>query len=135
MAGNTEYKNNWAKENLDRISLTVPKGQKGTIQKHAETQGESVTAFINRAIREAIERDNLFQQNEERIIECADKYRVSTDGMDLKKITAAIVILEEGKPNIMQSYFSWLPAKGDTKVTELGPTIPWKPKSERGKIM
>lgn len=30
MAGNTEYKNAWAKENLDRISLTVPKGKRET---------------------------------------------------------------------------------------------------------
>jgi len=55
MAKDTEYKNNWQKEHLDRIN--VPKGQKDVIQAHATTHGESITAFINRAIRETIERD------------------------------------------------------------------------------
>ena len=41
----------------DRINLTVPKGQKERLQAHAEAHGESVNGFINRAIDEAIERD------------------------------------------------------------------------------
>ena len=41
----------------DRISLTVPKGQRDTIQAHAQARGESVNGFIKRAIREAMERD------------------------------------------------------------------------------
>ncbi len=35
----------------------MPKGQKPTIQSHAEAQGESANGFINRAIMEAMERD------------------------------------------------------------------------------
>lgn len=42
---------------MDRINLTVPKGKKDTIKAHAEAQGESVNGFINRAIDEAMERD------------------------------------------------------------------------------
>ena len=57
MAGKTEYKNNWQKENVDRVNLTMPKGKKDTIKAHAEAQGESVNGFINRAIDEAMERD------------------------------------------------------------------------------
>ena len=57
MAGKTEYKNSWQKENLDRINLTVPKGKKDAIKAHAETQGESVNGFIGRAIDETMERD------------------------------------------------------------------------------
>lgn len=57
MAGKTEYKNNWQKENMDRINLTVPKGKKDKIKSHAESKGESVNAFINRAIDETISRD------------------------------------------------------------------------------
>lgn len=68
MAGNTEYKNNWAKENLDRISLTVPKGQKEIIQRHAVTHGESITAFINRAIHAAMERDAELDKIKEPLI-------------------------------------------------------------------
>lgn len=42
--------NKWIAKAYDRINLTVPKGKKDTIQAHAETQGESVNGFINRAI-------------------------------------------------------------------------------------
>ena len=58
MAGKTEYKNNWQKENVDRVNLTMPKGRKEAIKAHAEAHSESVNGFINRAIQEAIERDN-----------------------------------------------------------------------------
>ena len=45
---------------LDKIALRMPKesGLKGTIQAHAEACGESVNAFILRAITEAMERDS-----------------------------------------------------------------------------
>ena len=57
MAGNTKYKNNWAKEKLDRISLTVPKGHRAELQAHAARHGESLNAFIQRAIHETIQRE------------------------------------------------------------------------------
>lgn len=57
MAGNSEYRNSWIAEKLDRINLTVPKGRKAEIQAHAAARGESVNAFIGRAIQEAMERD------------------------------------------------------------------------------
>jgi len=58
MAGKTEYKNNWQKENVDRVNLTMSKGRKDAIKAHAATRGESVNGFINRAITETMERDN-----------------------------------------------------------------------------
>lgn len=50
-------KNKWNKENYDRIEIIVPKGKKGLIKAHAESRGESVNAFINRAIDETMERE------------------------------------------------------------------------------
>ena len=50
-------KNAWNARNYDRINLIVKKGQKQVIQQHAEKTGESVNGFINRAIEEAIQRD------------------------------------------------------------------------------
>ncbi len=47
----------WDANNLDRMSIAVPKGMKDIIKAHAERQGESVNAFINRAISEAMTRD------------------------------------------------------------------------------
>lgn len=58
VAGKTEYKNNWQKENVDRINLIVPKGQKDAIKAHAEARGESVNGFINRAVKEVMEKEN-----------------------------------------------------------------------------
>ena len=59
MAGKTEYKNNWQKENVDRVNLTMPKGRKEIIKAHAEARSESVNGFINRAIEETIARDKI----------------------------------------------------------------------------
>ena len=44
-------------EKVDRIIFRVPKGKKEIIQSHAAQHQESLAAFINRAIDEAIERD------------------------------------------------------------------------------
>ena len=48
----------WQKEKVDEVKFRVPKGGRALIQAHAKEQGESTTAFIKRAIREAMERDN-----------------------------------------------------------------------------
>lgn len=47
----------WDAANLDRVSVAMPKGKKDIIKAHAEARSESVNGFINRAIDEAIERD------------------------------------------------------------------------------
>lgn len=41
----------------DEIKVRVEKGRKESIRAHAEARGESVNAFINRAIDEAMDRD------------------------------------------------------------------------------
>jgi len=41
----------------DKILVRLPKRKKETIQAHAESKGESVNGFVNRAIDEAIERE------------------------------------------------------------------------------
>lgn len=47
----------YMKNNYDRIELKVPKGKKEALQVHAQTKGESLNGFVNRAIDEAVERD------------------------------------------------------------------------------
>ena len=41
----------------DELKIRVPKGRKAEIQAHAETMGESLNAFVGRAINETMERD------------------------------------------------------------------------------
>lgn len=53
-----KYNNNFIKDTYDRINLTVPKGEKEKIRLHAESQGEKVNSFIQRAIKETMVRDN-----------------------------------------------------------------------------
>ena len=53
----TKAQNKYILKAYDRINLTVPKGQKESIQAHAAALGESVNGFIARAISETMERD------------------------------------------------------------------------------
>ena len=50
----------WAAANLDRLSIALPKGRKAEIKAHLEARGdgESMNAFISRAIDTQMEIDN-----------------------------------------------------------------------------
>ena len=50
--------NKYMKNNYDRINLVRPKGKKEVIQAHAAQRGESVNAYINRAIDKAMSEDD-----------------------------------------------------------------------------
>lgn len=54
-----ENNRKWDAANLDRFSVSVPKGNKAIIAAHAAERGESSNGFINRAIRETMEREKL----------------------------------------------------------------------------
>lgn len=54
---NAEMKNAYAKKAYDDVRLQVKKGKKAIIRAHAESLGESLNGFINRAIDETMERD------------------------------------------------------------------------------
>lgn len=51
------YNNQFIAKAYDRVNLTMPKGRKEIVQAHAESRGESVNGFINRAIDSQMERD------------------------------------------------------------------------------
>ena len=48
----------YRKKAYDRLEVLVPKGKKANVQAHAVSRGESLAKFVNRAIDEAMERDN-----------------------------------------------------------------------------
>ena len=56
--------NKYMKKNYDRVNLVMPKGRKDAIRTHAEKNGESLNSFINRAIDEAMERDEKADREE-----------------------------------------------------------------------
>lgn len=60
MGGKNSYESikRYQDKAYDKILIRLSKGQKDTIQAHAQAQGESVNGFIGRAINEAMERDN-----------------------------------------------------------------------------
>ena len=47
----------WNENNLERLYVTVKKGQKAIIENYAKQNNQSVNAFINEAISEKITRD------------------------------------------------------------------------------
>lgn len=48
----------YLKESVEDVRIRVPKGQKAVIKDHSDKMGESMNAFVVRAITEAMERDN-----------------------------------------------------------------------------
>lgn len=64
----------WDREKVDSLHLRVKKGMRETLQAHAEKQGESVNAFINRAIAETMDRDNAEKETSDpKVIGCRDR--------------------------------------------------------------
>lgn len=44
-------------EKIDKVLLRLPKGTRDMVHEHAASRGESLNAFILRAIRETIQRE------------------------------------------------------------------------------
>lgn len=53
-----EAANRYLKENVEEFKVRVPKGEKAPIVEHAKVHDGSLNKFVNRAIQEAIQRDN-----------------------------------------------------------------------------
>lgn len=56
---NKKWNDENMKERYDRIQLVVPKGEKETIQAAAQTQGQSVNAYIYEAVKQRMEREEV----------------------------------------------------------------------------
>lgn len=68
----TKYKNEFAKEAYDRVSINFPKGQKTVIEAHWRAKGyKSLNAYVNALIQadmEGGERENISIQNSKGVI-------------------------------------------------------------------
>lgn len=52
----------YARENLKRVPLDLPKDLYEEVKAHAQSHSESVNGFIKRAIAETMERDSTAQE-------------------------------------------------------------------------
>jgi hypothetical protein len=60
MAGKTTYKNQYAAENYDRISIMLPKGCKDLVKAAATAKtGGSINGYVNQAINERLQKDGF----------------------------------------------------------------------------
>ena len=85
---------NWDSKNLDRISIALPKGSKDALKAHAESQGESINAFIKRAIMEVTEMDNMHRAYQRGLLHHLEQAKEALDSNDLaeaKRILTALI--------------------------------------------
>jgi len=73
---------NWDSKHLDRISIAMPKGSKDALKAHAEKHGESVNAFINRAIMEVTEMDQMHTAYQRSLYRQLGKLKAAMDSND-----------------------------------------------------
>jgi len=106
MANYSEARKNankkWDSENLDRISVALPKGSKDALKAHAENNGDkSVNAFIQRAIMEVTESDLMhkaYQRSLLRQLERIEAAMESEDIMEARKLLNELI--EDTENNI-----------------------------------
>ena len=107
MSKDTERKNQWQREHLDRVNFTMPKGHKETVQAHAAANGESTNAFIKRAIDTTMAQDAELASFEAQVPEFANKYRLTIeDPKEFSKVIHALSALEVQAPGITSYYCS-----------------------------
>lgn len=85
---------NWDSKNLDRISIALPKGSKEALKDHAESNGESINAFIKRAIMEVTEMDNMHRAYQRGLLHHLERVLEAQENNDLdeaKRIISALI--------------------------------------------
>ena len=106
MANYSEARKNankkWDSENLDRLSIALPKGSKDALKEHAEKHGDkSVNAFINRAIMEAKEMDNMHRAYQRGLLRHLEKLNDALDAKDYEEATKILAeLIEDTKADI-----------------------------------
>lgn len=92
---------NWDSKNLDRISIAMPKGSKDALKAHAENTGESVNAFINRAIMEVTEMDNMHRAYQRGLLRQLEKTNEALGRNDLEEVKTLLgQLIEDTKADI-----------------------------------
>ena len=90
---------NWDSKNLDRVSVALPKGSKDALKAHAESNGESVNAFISRAIMEVTEMDNMHKAYQRSLLRHLERMQEAMEGNDIAEATKLLAELIEDTRN------------------------------------
>lgn len=97
----TRANNKYNAKAYDRINLTVPKGSKDAIKAHAESHGESVNGFINRAIAEASEMDNMHRAYQRGLLRQLNKQKEAFGSKDYESAEKLLDdLIEDTKADI-----------------------------------
>lgn len=103
MAKYTEARKNanktWDSKNLDRISVALPKGSKEALKAHAESTGESMNAFITRAVMEVTEMDNMHKAYQRSLLRHLERMQEALDGNDITEAKKLLTELIEDTQN------------------------------------
>ena len=105
--------NKYVKANYDRINVTFPKGTKEALAQHAESRGESVNAFINRAVDEVMNKEGGYKMVSDETLERRYRYRLGLRGWKLHKeqrddgpvyyITDGVEVSHDERPDEMEA--------------------------------
>lgn len=94
---------NWDSKNLDRISIALPKGSKEALKAHAENTGESVNAFIKRAITEVTEMDNMHRAYQRGLLRHLGKLKDALSDNNLEEANKLLdELIEDTKKDIAE---------------------------------
>lgn len=92
---------NWDSKNLDRISVALPKGSKDALKAHAESTGETVNAFIKRAIMEVTEMDNMYRAYQRGLLRQLEKMNDALENSDSERAKKLLCdLIEDTKADI-----------------------------------
>lgn len=93
--------NKYMSANYDRVNLTMPKGSKDALKAHAESTGESVNAFINRAIMEVTEMDNMHKAYQRSLLRHLERMQNALDGNDITEAKKLLTeLIEDTKADV-----------------------------------
>lgn len=127
-----KYQNEYKKKNYDRIEITVPKGEKALIKKAAETAGQSVSEYINEAIKMRGEREMTDEKRIELLMKDGD-----TRSEAEKHLKAGAIVFEDLDKNLESYLDEWDTEEEDREeyrkmVTKHIPVAGWGVVEEEG---
>ncbi len=94
---------NWDSKNLDRISIAMPKGSKDVLKAYTEKNGESINSFINRAVMEVMETENIHRAYQRGLLRHLGDIDLELESGNIDKAKLAIrTLIEDTRKDIIE---------------------------------